>query len=562
MVSVMRRNAASRRHGSGTAFPGLSEPPGKPVPSVGARRVGAAREDAGAWYGRLPWVLACVLAGTPIDPAFGQSERGASGRQVTVRIDPRVELLSIIFRLAGNPEYQQGRVESYVEDVERHFGRFRDHPAVQCAAELRRTRGVSYDACMSMAVHLSDAYAPQAKVPFDPLPADLDSRWGVEGAGRFLEQAGRFVDETSFRQFIQEHRPLYELAESRMQDVLDKHAHLEWFDDFFGQRTEAVFKFMLAPLNGGSNYGTRCRTADGRQELYCILGVWKTDAEGMPLFEPEMLGTVVHEFCHSYTNPVIDRHADELEAAGNKLFPHVEQAMRRQAYGQWKTMMYESLVRACVVRYTHTHLGPEAARRAIDSEKARQFLWIGELSELLGEYEVQRDKYADLDAYFPRIVEFFNSSADQFAERQRQQAPGWAAGLPEFGRKLFQQSVADAARPQVVSISPANGATDVNPGLKNIRVVFDRPMAGESWSLVGGGQEFPELVGQPRYDTARTAWTVSVKLKPNWSYRFMLNSDRFQGFRSQDGVPLPPVVVAFRTRNGMPADRVDSPNRP
>ena len=509
--------------------------------------------------GCLPLALLCLLLVTPDYPALAQSGQTASGPpRVKVAVDPRVELLSIIFRLAGNSEYSQGRVASYVDDVEEHFGRFRDHPAVELAATLRRKRGVSCDACMSMAVHLSDAYALKAKVPFDPLPESLDRRWDVEGAGRFLEQARRFVEDTSFREFIKEHRPLYRLAESRMQKVLDEHAQLEWFDEFFGRRPQATFKFTLGMLNGGSSYGARCRTPDGNEELHCILGVWKTDSEGMPLFEPEMLGTVVHEFCHSYTNAVVDRFSAGLEAAGKKMFPHVEAAMRRQGYGNWKTMMYESVVRACVIRYTHTYDGPEAARQAIANQKARQFLWIGELSELLREYEVRREEFADLDEYFARVVDFFGLYADKFTEEQDQLLPRVAATLNEYGLKLIDQIALAAARPKVVSINPANGAADADPKLENIRVVFDRPMADGSWSIVGGGPSFPELVGKPSYDPTRTVWSVSVKLKPDCSYRFMLNSGRFNSFKSQDCVPLAPVIVTFKTGNGKPKDDADS----
>ena len=53
-------------------------------------------------------------------------------------------------------------------------------------------------------------------------------------------------------------------------------------------------------------------------------------------------------------------------------------------------------------------------------------------------------------------------------------------------------------------------------------------------------------------------WTVSVRLKPGWSYRFMLNSDRFKAFKSQDGVPLAPVVVTFKTGKGKHKDAIDS----
>ena len=96
-------------------------------------------------------------------------------------------------------------------------------------------------------------------------------------------------------------------------------------------------------------------------------------------------------------------------------------------------------------------------------------------------------------------------------------------------------------------MTPANEATDVDPELSAIKVVFDRPMQDGSWSMVGGGPNFPEIVGKPAYDATKMVWTVSVKLKPDWRYQFMLNSGRFTSFRSSDGEPLAPVSVSFRT---------------
>ena len=72
-------------------------------------------------------------------------------------------------------------------------------------------------------------------------------------------------------------------------------------------------------------------------------------------------------------------------------------------------------------------------------------------------------------------------------------------------------------------------------------------MQDGSWSMVGGGPHFPEFAGKPSYDSTRTVWTVPVKLKPGWSYQFMLNSDRFQSFRSREGVSLAPLAATFTT---------------
>jgi hypothetical protein len=249
-----------------------------------------------------------------------------------------------------------------------------------------------------------------------------------------------------------------------------------------------------------------------------------------------MLRTVVHEFCHSYANPVIDSHSAELKVAGEKIFTHVAPAMRRQAYDNWRTMLYESLVRASTLRYVRQYDGAMAAWLAAQDQKGRGFTWIEDLSALLGEYEAHRDRYPALESFAPRLVMFFT----EYAEKQAARA---------------------AKLPKVVSISPTNGQSGVDPALAKIEVVFDRPMRDGSWSMVGGGEHFPETTGKPSYDAKRMKWSVPVKLKPEWEYQFMLNSDRYQGFKSEDGVPLEPLSVSFSTgkpmqlKNSMPASR-------
>jgi hypothetical protein len=200
--------------------------------------------------------------------------------------------------------------------------------------------------------------------------------------------------------------------------------------------------------------------------------------------------------------------------------------MRAQAYGDGHTLLCESLVRACTVRYVKQYQGGEAAQQAIQSEKRKGFLWMQEMSDLLGEYEAHRDQYPTLEDFSPRLVTFFADYAKDFPKAQAELA---------------------AHRPKVVRMTPANGAQDVDPGLTAIQVVFDRSMADKSWSLVGGGPNYPKTGKGAHYDAERKIWTVPVELKPDWSYEFMLNSETYDAFRSEEGVPLEPVSVTFKT---------------
>ena len=116
--------------------------------------------------------------------------------------------------------------------------------------------------------------------------------------------------------------------------------------------------------------------ADGVEEMYAILGVWNVDGAGAPVFGPEMRDVLVHEFVHSYANPLIDAHSRELSTAAARIFVPVAPAMRAQAYGDPRIVVYESLVRACVARYLLAHGGEAAARREIQADTT-ELLFLG-----------------------------------------------------------------------------------------------------------------------------------------------------------------------------------------
>ncbi len=462
-----------------------------------------------------------------------------SPAKIRVLVDPRVELMSVVFRLAGNPEYNQGRIAAYIADVERHFGRFKDHAAVARARSLRASRGISFNAPMSLAVYLTDAERLGERAPLDPLPPRVDERWRPADARAFLADLEAFVRDTNFVTFFKAHEALYQAAVDRLDAVLREGRVVEWLDGFFGGRPGADFIIALGMLNGGASYGASARLSDGREEIYSILGVWMLDGNGQPKFDQGILSTIVHEFCHSYTNPLVDKHKAELKAAGEKIFPSVAEDMKRQAYGDWPTMMYESVVRACGIRYTLAMNGPQAAAREVKYNRDKGFLWTGELASLLGEYEKQRDRYPTLDAFYPRIAAFFNG----YSGRVEQDAAFLAEEKRQETEALKEKS------PKVVSLVPANGAQDVDPGLTAVVVTFDRPMKPGNMAVMSfDADKFPEMPGKAAYDETRTVLRIPVALEPGREYAIGLNGEGFLVMQDDQGNPLVPFVIRFKTR--------------
>ncbi len=441
--------------------------------------------------------------------------------------DQRVELLSIIFRLAGSPEYSHGAIASYEAAIDAHFKQFREHEAVRLARELRRTDGVSYDAAMSLAVHVTNIETLAERVPLDQPGILLDKRWHGGEARRFLEAARRFVAETRFLEFVQLQKPLYETAGRRMKGFAESALDQAWFGKFFGARAAARFIVVPGLVNGNSNYGTKFRGADGGEEMYAILGVQSVDSAGAPVFGPMMTDVLVHEFVHSYANPLIDSHSRELDAAATRIFGPVAEAMRAQAYGVPRVVLYESLVRGCVARYILAHGGDIAARRAIQADTMDSFFWAQELYDLLGEYERDRAAYPTLEAFMPKLTEYFK-------------------GLGPRVPALIKSDV--EGRPKVVALTPANGANNVDPGLKQIVIRFDRAMIRQGFSITyTARRELYPKISNLHFDETATIFSMEAQLEAGREYEFGLNWPGGGSFLSVERVPLQYMVVHFRT---------------
>jgi hypothetical protein len=75
------------------------------------------------------------------------------------------------------------------------------------------------------------------------------------------------------------------------------------------------------------------------------------------------------------------------------------------------------------------------------------------------------------------------------------------------------------APPVVVKTEPVAGASDVDPALTEIKVTFSKTMQDGSWSWSTLGEEnFPEMVGRPKYLADGRTCVLTVRLQPDKFY--------------------------------------------
>jgi len=312
----------------------------------------------------------------------------AADDRIEVEVDPRVELVSIVCRLAGLTEYNQAPDSPWLQAVDAQFGPHKDHPAVKETKKLKKKYGIAYDAPISLALHLDrDTWRP--RVPLTPLPRRLDDRWDAKTAERYAEHLRQFASDSHFDDFLDRQAEDLDVIEARYRRWMAKHEVIDWFDELFGPAQEATYTVHPGLIAGPNNYGTAVLLPDGSLEIRPVLGVGVVDERGLPDISNDRPMVLVHEVAHAYINPLFARHEDRVAEGGQAVFRKVASQMKATAYTTWQTVANESGVRATAVLYAKDHYGEEAIGTAAAGEIAAGFSWILPMTAALDGYRTQ-----------------------------------------------------------------------------------------------------------------------------------------------------------------------------
>ena len=433
-------------------------------------------------------------------------------------VDKRVEVISIVFRLAGNQEYSSTNVKLYTDRIEQHFAPHKNHELIQFAKKMRSEKSVSYDAPMSLAIFLDDNLNPRKEFAENSL-----ERWSKDDAIEFVRLLKKFYTDAECGVFFDNNQELYEETTNRFVSVYSN-MDLDWYSKFYGNEPTEKFKIIIAPSNGGSCYGPSFIDANENKEVYAVMGIWSVDSLGTPIFDANSyLPILIHEFSHSFVNPLLEKNKSIFKDNGEAIFEALKYEMSVQAYGKWETVLNEALVRASVIKYYKDH---NADQTTIDGlykmEIGNSFLWIKELVAELEKYDSNRITYPTLEDYIPQLAEAYNSYTEIVIQL-------------------------NSKKPKVTTIDEfENGTTNLNPNVKTITINFDKALEGKRYSFLFGrkGREAFPKVNNIQYVKDNKAIQLEVELEEDKEYQFVLFGDYF---KTPDGYPLKAYEVNFKT---------------
>ena len=440
------------------------------------------------------------------------------------KVDKRIELLSIVFKLAGNKEYNNSPFKLYIDKINNHFEPYKDHELIKFATELRQQRGVSYDAVMAMAIHLDENLNPRVEFS-DKFP---ESRWGKKNAEQFVKLLKEFYEDAHCEEFFNSNKDMYKEIGRRFQPIYDE-LDLSWYSSFYGKEPSEEFKINIGAVNGGGNYGGAVTPSSGKKEIYAIIGTWRVDSIGMPVFMKEgYFSTLVHEFNHSFVNRLTDLNEEALRENGESIFAKVKDVMAPQAYNNWKTVLNEALVRAAVIKYMKDHnFDSTIISRETGQQLSRGFIWIKDLVEELEKYDQNRNVYPTLESYIPQIIKAYSI---------------YANNMDKYLEDINNE------RPKVVSINEiANGDANVDVTLKTITVNFDKPLLGRGYSINYGdkGKDAFPKIEKVVYANDNKTLILTLNLENNKEYQLVLTGRAFQ---SANGIGIDDYEINFKTK--------------
>ncbi len=335
----------------------------------------------------------------------------AAGQADAVGTDRRIELFSLLFHLAGAPEYNFGRYPAYAADVERYFAAMRNHPAVETTRLVRNQHRIGFFHPMNLAVHLTLPPELAERTPFDRPGHALGTRWPAPETRQYLEQVRAFYQDAKVDAFFEQQASLSDDTVRRLREVVRAQGDEAWFERFVGARPSTRFFVVPAFLNGNAQYGATYRDSTGAEEAYAVIGIHKLGADGRPVFDLGDADNVIHEFAHTLTGRAVTGAIPQLAEAGPALFAPVRDLMREQAYGEWETMVHEAVVRAVVVRFIAARRGDDAAQAEIAAQEKLGFRQTGALAGALEAYERARDRYPTFADVVPEIVAVLQRAA-------------------------------------------------------------------------------------------------------------------------------------------------------
>jgi hypothetical protein len=251
-------------------------------------------------------------------------------------------------------------------------------------------------------------FKPVGKITDDENQIE-DYKTHLDTLAAFRKQLHDFYVKSDFHKFFVAHKSFYDSIVHPVNDYINGIDIVSIMEKHYGQKKNS-YNIILVPLQASCGFGVQVHTGTA-DNIYGVVGP-TGDSEELPLFPPDIIfqNLVIHEFSHSFCNPIIHKYFNRLEADTCLVNPILHAQMVQGYGGDWETCLYEHLVRANEVVITKIVFDSTKANKVYDRYyNDTKWIYLKGLVPLLeNEYVNNRNTYKTEYDLMPKVISYFD----------------------------------------------------------------------------------------------------------------------------------------------------------
>ena len=324
--------------------------------------------------------------------------------ELNISIDDRIETLYSVAFL--NDYYLIGQHQNlYKQKIEKNLLPLKNHKAVQLFDTLSKKYNFSYYRTVEWVLQFSNF--PEFKKikekaeKYETVPKSKEYL-----LKNFKKELINFNRDTLFQSYLNEMKPINQEIISEIKKSETIRELPKYLESFYGEKLNS-YNLILSPLLHSGGFNSELINKNGKKEVYALIGP-NGEIDFIPNFDKSYLETdlILHEFGHSFVNPLLEKYHEEIEDLKSKYYtPKLEKYAKYQGYSQWNYVFNELLVRATTIVIAEKHFGKERANELLEYEKSIGFGLVENILEILKEYQQHRDKYSNFSEFYPVLIE-------------------------------------------------------------------------------------------------------------------------------------------------------------
>ena len=341
---------------------------------------------------------------------------GQAQEKALVYVHEPVELLFTIYHLSSpaqsfiaNTKKRRDWVDAMIRPLVAPFQKYQEHPAVQSVESLSKQYGVWLPQLVDMGVK-------HAGMPLEPAKYQTEGKETyVRDLREFMALANQFYLESDFASIFAKNQIIYQAIVDEVNRYMPDPKFFETMEAFYQKSFHSyhICPSPLLPAGNGIGFGPRWKSEKGTLVFNVFSGIDQPNIDPEKLLKPGasfgfnnpewIRGISTHEFGHSFVNEPLFEYQKGIEAYRSLLKP-IKKKMRRQAYGNWFTVLAEHLVRTGEIRIAD-RLGLNEVRDQLfqDYYIGRGFIYLPHFLDLMRQYESQGSSRSFED-FIPEIV--------------------------------------------------------------------------------------------------------------------------------------------------------------